>query len=248
VISGVSLGHLRSLLLTIPAALAVTGLMITFAIVTSPIAPAGRWQWFLARAWGAMVLAICRTRVRLRGAARLDAGAHYVVVANHASLLDIPILMRWMPLPIRFLAKQELLKVPFIGWYLRRAGHLTVSRGSVRSSLASMNEAARMIGERRLSVLLFPEGTRSDSGEMQPFKDGAAYLALRAGVPVAPVAIAGSHKLLPARSSHFRGGEVEVRIGEPVSTAGYTLKDRERFTALLEERVRALLASPREAT
>lgn len=219
----------------------MTGLLISIAIATSVAAPAGRWQQFLYRLWALIVLRICGIpRVRVTGAERLDPSSHYVFVSNHLSLMDTPVLLRHLPLPFKFLAKKELLKVPFIGWYLRRGGHLTVDRASIRSSLKSMNECASIIHDRRLSVLIFAEGTRGP-GPLQPFKDGAAYLAIQSGVAAAPIAIVGTNLILPARSSIFGSGEVELRIGEPVSPAGLTLKDRGAFTSLLEDRVRALL-------
>ena len=190
-----------------------------------------------------MVLGIVGARVRVIGAERLDPAGNYVVASNHLSLMDTPLLLGWLPVPFKFLAKRELLKVPFIGWYLNRAGHLTVDRGSIRSSLTSMNECARIIRERHLSVLIFPEGTRG-LGELQPFKDGAAYLAIQSGVPLAPVAIRGTERVLAAKSSHFRSGNVELVIGDPLPVARLTLKDRGALTAELEQRVRALLRSP----
>jgi len=217
--------------------------MITIAVVSSIFSRSKRWQEYLYRKWAAMVLGIVGARVRVIGAERLDPAGNYVVASNHLSLMDTPLLLGWLPVPFKFLAKRELLKVPFIGWYLNRAGHLTVDRGSIRSSLTSMNECARIIRERHLSVLIFPEGTRG-LGELQPFKDGAAYLAIQSGVPLAPVAIRGTERVLAAKSSHFRSGDVELVIGDPLPVAGLTLKDRGALTAELEQRVRALLRSP----
>ncbi|HRJ21405.1 MAG TPA: lysophospholipid acyltransferase family protein [Bryobacteraceae bacterium] len=236
-------GHLRSLVWTIPAAMGTTAVMITIAVVSSIFSRSKRWQEYLYRKWAAMVLGIVGARVRVIGAERLDPAGNYVVASNHLSLMDTPLLLGWLPVPFKFLAKRELLKVPFIGWYLNRAGHLTVDRGSIRSSLTSMNECARIIRERHLSVLIFPEGTRG-LGELQPFKDGAAYLAIQSGVPLAPVAIRGTERVLAAKSSHFRSGDVELVIGDPLPVAGLTLKDRGALTAELEQRVRALLRSP----
>ncbi|HNY39409.1 MAG TPA: lysophospholipid acyltransferase family protein [Bryobacteraceae bacterium] len=239
-----SLGKLRSWLFTIPLEWAVTAVMITIAVVTSVVAPAGRWQRFLYRLWGSMVLGIAGARVRVHHAERLDVNNNYVVAANHLSLMDTPLMLRSLPIEFKFLAKRELLRMPFIGWYLKRGGHLTVDRGSLRSSLESMNECARLIRERKLSVLIFPEGTRG-LGELQPFKDGAAYLAIQSGVPVVPVAIRGTEDVLAAKSSEFRSASVDVIIGEPVPVAGMTLKDRGRLTAELHARVSEMLAESR---
>jgi len=238
------LGKLRSWFFTIPLEWGVTAVMITTAVVTSVVAPGGRWQRFLYRAWASMVLRIAGARVRVHHAGRLDPNANYVVAANHLSLMDTPLMLGHLPIEFKFLAKRELLKTPFIGWYLRRGGHLTVDRGSLRSSLESMNECARLIRERKLSVLIFPEGTRG-LGQLQPFKDGAAYLAIQSGVPVAPVAIHGTEYVLPAKSSHFRAADVDVIIGEPLPVTGLTLKDRGRLTAELHAKVSEMLAESR---
>jgi 1-acyl-sn-glycerol-3-phosphate acyltransferase len=236
-----SLGHLRSLLFTIPVAMAATAIMITFAVVTSLFIPSPDWQQRLYRAWGRIVFFIVGIRYRVRGTENLDPDGNYVVVSNHLSLMDTPLLMQALPIPFKFLAKRELLKVPFIGWYLQRAGHLTVSRGNLRSSIESMNECARLVRDRHLSVLIFAEGTRG-TGELQPFKDGAAYLSIQSGVPAAPIAIVGTEKILPSKSSYFRSGEVELRIGKPIAVDGLTLKQRGELTASLQQRVQDLLS------
>ncbi|MCS7043619.1 MAG: 1-acyl-sn-glycerol-3-phosphate acyltransferase [Bryobacteraceae bacterium] len=244
-------GYLRSWLWTIPAASLVTAVLITAAIATSPFAPAGPWQTRLYRLWARAVLALFGVRVRVTGAEKLPPEGHYVIVSNHLSLADTPVMLLAVPVPFRFLAKRELLRVPFIGWYLRRAGHLTVDRRSVRSSIESLNEAARLIREHSLSVLIFAEGRRSPDGTLQPFRDGAAWLAIQSGAPAAPAAILGTDRVLPAKDSCILPGEVEVRFADPVSPAGFTLRDRAAFTRLLEDRVRSLLAgadSPPQST
>lgn len=235
-------GYLRSWLWTIPAASLVTAVLITVAIATSPFAPAGAWQTRLYRLWARAVLALFGVRLRVTGAESFRPGAHYVIVSNHLSLADTPVMLHAVPVPFRFLAKRELLRVPFIGWYLRRAGHLTVDRRSVRSSIESLNEAARLIKEHSLSVLIFAEGRRSPDGTLQPFREGAAWLAIASGAEAVPAAILGTDRVLPAKDSCILPGEVQVRFGAPVSPAGFSLRDRAAFTRLLEERVRSLLA------
>jgi 1-acyl-sn-glycerol-3-phosphate acyltransferase len=235
-----SLGKLRSWLFTIPVEWLTTAVMISIAVLSSLFLPSQNWQIWLYRKWAAMVLGIAGARVRRVGGESLDLNRNYVIVSNHLSLMDTPVLLRSLPVDFKFLAKQELLKIPFLGWYLKRAGHLTVSRGSIRSSLESMNECARLVRERQLSVLIFPEGTRG-LGALQPFKDGAAYLAIQAGVPVLPVAIWGTQNVLAAKSSHFNSADVELRLGAPVPVEGLTLKDRAQLTRRLEQEVRCLL-------
>ena len=236
------LGHVRSWLWTIPASVLTTAVLITAAVGAVLVAPGGRRQQWFQHTWGAAVLGIVGARVKVVGAEKIAASANYVVAANHGSLMDICVLFGWLPMPFKFLAKRELLNVPFIGWYLRRDGHLTVDRKSLRSSIESTNECARLIREKRLTVLIFPEGTRSPDGELQRFRDGAAFLAIQSGVPVLPVGIVGAYDVLPARSSWFMPGEIELRFGDPISVDGLTARDRARLTARLEQAVRGLLA------
>ncbi len=178
----------------------------------------------------------------MTGAENLRPHGHYVIVSNHLSLADTPVMLHAVPVPFKLLAKRELLRAPFIGWYLRRAGHLTVDRRSVRSSIESLNEAARLVREHSLSVLIFPEGRRSLDGSLLPFREGAAWLAIESGAEAAPAAILVTDPVLPARDSCILPGEVEVRFGAPVSPAGFSPRECAAFTRLLEERVRSLLA------
>lgn len=221
----------------------MTAVLVTVSAVSALFAPAGRWQRRLYRAWAASVLAIFGAKVRVDGAEHLDESANYVIVANHLSLVDVPVIMQSLPVDFKFLAKRELLRVPFIGWYLKRAGHLTVERGNLRSSIEGMNDCARLIHDRHLSVLVFPEGTRSPDGKARHFKDGAAYLCIQAGVAAAPVALSGTWDILPARSSYIMPGEVQVRIGAPVDCSSFSLRERAALTAVLEDRVKDLLSS-----
>jgi 1-acyl-sn-glycerol-3-phosphate acyltransferase len=217
VLSG-RLGHAWSLLFTVPVALTITGTMIALAVTHSSIdrREGVTFRWF--KAWSRAVLGFIGVRVTFDGGAELDPLSPYVFVSNHASLIDIPVLVYTLPAHLRFMAKRELMSVPFIGWWLRHDRHLPVDRSDARAAMRSLNEGAEAVRRHGLSVLLFPEGSRSRTG-IQPFKDGAALLAIKAGVPLVPVAVRGTDRVLPAKSSYLRGGDVHVRIGEPIPTA-----------------------------
>ena len=218
-----------------------TALMIAGYFALVAIRPRSRYRMWFRNNYGLGVLRIVGGgRLCVTGLEHIASGENYVVVSNHASLMDIPAAAGALPLDFKFLAKRELLKVPFIGWYLHRDGHPTLDRRSLRSSIESTNECARLIREKRLSVLIFPEGTRSPDGRLQRFHDGAAYLAIQAGVPLLPVAIVGTSKLLPARSSCFTPAALELRIGVPISVEGLTARDRSTLTASLEQAVAQL--------
>jgi 1-acyl-sn-glycerol-3-phosphate acyltransferase len=155
--------------------------------------------------------------------------------------MDIPALLSVLPHQFRFFAKKSLYRIPFLGWHLKRAGHIPVDRSNARASLKSMSEGARMVAERHVSVLLFPEGGRAPVG-LREFKEGAAYIAIKAGVPVVPVAIVGMRPLLPMGSIHIRSGRVVVRVGDPIPTAGLKLSDRMDLTERLYAEISGMLA------
>jgi len=231
---------LRSLLFSTPLIALATIVMWTCSLVASLFDPHGNSQHRMARIWGRMLLAVSFIRVRAEGVEKLDPGANYVFVSNHASYMDIPALLSTLPHQFRFFAKKSLYRIPFLGWHLKRAGHIPVDRSNPRASLNSMTEGARIVAERHVSVLLFPEGGRAPQG-LREFKEGAAYIAIKAGVPVVPVAIVGMRPLLPMGSIHIRTGRVTVRIADPIPTAGLKLSDREDLTQLLYGEISGML-------
>jgi 1-acyl-sn-glycerol-3-phosphate acyltransferase len=232
---------LRSLLFSTPLIVLSTVVMGTLSILASLLDGTGNTQHHLARVWAKSLLAFGLVRVRTEGLDRLDPAATYVFVSNHASYMDIPAILSELPFQFRFFAKQGLYKIPFLGTHLKRAGHLPVDRSNARNSLKSMTEGARIIAQRRISVLLFPEGGRSPKG-LREFKEGAAYIAIKAGVPVVPMALAGMREVLPMGSIHIRSRRVALRIGDPISTAGLKPADREELTRRLYEEISRLLA------
>lgn len=230
------LASLRAALLTDPLIVLATILMGTASLVTSLFDSSGRAQHGVARLWARMLLRIGGVRVRVEGLERISPDSSYVFVSNHLSYMDTPLAIAHIPAQFRFLAKKGLFLVPFIGYHLKRAGHIPVPRGDARASLRTMAESARILRERGVSVLVFPEGGRSP-GAMQEFKEGAAYIAIKAGVPAVPVGIVGTREVLPMDSLLVKGGEARLRIGEPIPTSGLTIHDHRRLTQELRERV-----------
>jgi 1-acyl-sn-glycerol-3-phosphate acyltransferase len=216
---------LRSMLFSTPLLFLATIFMGTVSLLASLVDGSGRSQHAIARVWARMLLAVCFIRVRVEGLEKLDPHASYVFVANHASFMDIPAILARLPYQFRFFAKKGLYKIPFLGTHLKRAGHLPVDRSNVRASLKSMSEGAQYIMQRQISVLLFPEGGRSQH-TLQEFKEGAAYIAIKAGVPAVPMGLVGMRELLPMGAGHIRAGRTVLRIGDPIPTAGLKLSDR----------------------
>jgi len=236
---------LRSALFSVPLIAISTIAMDLISMLVSFFDRSGNIPHRIARLWGKMLLAVSFIRVRVEGMEKLDPKANYVFVSNHASFMDIPALLSTLKHQFRFFAKKGLYRIPFLGWHLRWAGHIPVDRSNARASLKSMSEGARIISERHISVLLFPEGGRSATG-LRPFKEGAAYIAIKAGVPIVPVAIVGLRDLLPMGSGHIRSGRVTVRIANPIPTAGLKTGARAELTARLQDEIADMLQGSAE--
>ena len=234
---------LRSLLFSTPLIVLSTILMGSLSLIDSFFDRTGNSQHRIARVWARMLLAASCMRVHIEGLEKLEPSGVYVFVANHGSFMDIPALLATLPYQFRFFAKRELFSIPFLGTHLHRAGHLSVDRSSPRASLKSMMEAARIIRQRRVSVLNFPEGGRSLVG-LGKFKEGPAFIAIKAGVPVVPVAIVGARKLLPMGSIHLGSGKILVRVGDPIPTEGMDSAARMPLTVRLHAEISQLLARP----
>ena len=233
----------RSLVFSTPLFVLSTIVMWTCSVICSLFDPSGNSQHRMAQIWGRMLLAASLIRVRVEGLGNLDGHGPYVFVSNHASLMDIPALLASLPFQFRFFAKKGLYRAPFVGWHLKRAGHLPVDRSNARASLKSMSEGARIVAERGTSVLLFPEAGRAPEG-LREFKEGAAYIAIKSGAPVVPMALIGMREKLPMGSLHVRSGRVVLRIGKPIPTQDLKLHDREALTAQLYLEIAAMLDAP----
>ena len=234
------MSQLRTLLFSAPLIVLSTVVMGALSMLASLFDGSGNSQHYVARWWAKSLLAFSFIRVRVEGLENLDPAAGYVFVSNHQSLMDIPAILSRLPYQFRFFAKKGLFGIPFLGTHLKRAGHLPVDRSNARNSLKSMSEGGRIIAQRGVSLLIFPEGGRAPKG-LREFKEGAAYIAIKAGAPVVPMAINGMRELLPMHSVHIRSGRVRLRIGEPIPTTGMKLSDREELTRRLYDEVAKLL-------
>ncbi len=194
----------------------------------------------IARTWSRILLKGSFIQTKTIGLEKLDPHRNYVLVANHSSYMDTPVIVASIPLQFRFFAKRELFSIPLLGTHLGRSGHFPVDRDNVRASLKSMSEGAKAIASKNVSVLLFPEGGRS-LDHLQEFKEGAAYIAIKAGVPIVPIAIVGTRQILRMHTSQVRPGLAKIVIGDPIETAAMTIQDRERLTVELHTRIAEML-------
>jgi len=175
----------------------------------------GRAYHNVGRFWASSVLLLCGLRLTVRGKEYLDPDSNYVYVCNHASLFDIPVVMAGIPDQIRLVYKKELEKIPIFGWCLKWGPYIGIDRSNRIEAKRSVEEAARKI-HNGASVLLYAEGTRSADGKLQPFKRGAFNLAVQSGVPVVPLTINGTFRILPKHSMSVRPGTVEMIFGLPI--------------------------------
>ncbi|MCI5158460.1 MAG: 1-acyl-sn-glycerol-3-phosphate acyltransferase [Candidatus Electrothrix sp. AUS1_2] len=192
------------------------------------------------RTWGKVLCHIANIRVRVEGREHLDPAKPYIFIGNHSSMADIMSFSGYIDHDFRWIAKKELFSIPIFGPGMRAVDFISIDRSRGREAVKSLNDAAQRIAD-GASVILFPEGTRSPDGHLQPFKTGAIMLALKAGVDVVPVGFNGTHQALPKGKLLSRGGEVVLRIGKPVSTKNFKAKDKQLLAELLHQKVAELL-------
>ena len=192
------------------------------------------------RTWGRSICRLAGVRVRIEGAENLRPDQTYIFVGNHVSQFDIFSFQGYFPHDFRWIAKKELLRIPFFGTAMLRSGIVFIDRSHGREALKSLNRAAERIAG-GTSVLIFPEGTRSVNGRLRPFKTGAVILAIKAGVQVVPIGFNGTYSILPKGKFLANSGIITIRIGTPISTDSYTPGDKQKLTHHLHDMVAELL-------
>jgi 1-acyl-sn-glycerol-3-phosphate acyltransferase len=232
---------LRAYFITAPLIVLATIGFGLVSLIISLFESSGRRQIGVARVWARFLLWGSGIHVKADGLDKIAPGGSYIFVSNHLSYMDTPVVLANIPVQFRFLAKSGLFKIPLMGTHLHRAGHIPVPRDDARAAVKTMNMAAQAMRDRGISLLIFPEGGRSETGELAAFKEGAAYIAIRAGVPLVPIALKGTREVLPFGSGHVRSGPVSMRIGDPIPTDQIQLRDRGRITAELRERIASML-------
>lgn len=210
-------GRLRAIFVTAPLIVGATVVLGTVSLVASFLDRTGRTQEVCAGLWVGFLLGVASVRVVTRGIENVLPGRGYVLCPNHQSQMDVPVLIRTFPGPLRFTAKKELFRVPFFGWHLGRAGHFPIDRENARAAVRSMRRATGVLGK-GVSMVVFPEGRTSSDGRIHPFRRGAFLLAADSGAEILPVTILGTRRVLPPRSWLLASGTVEVTIHPAVSS------------------------------
>jgi 1-acyl-sn-glycerol-3-phosphate acyltransferase len=231
----------RTVFFLIPAISLYTVVLGTLSIGSSLFEKRGHFAHWCARTWSRLILVTTGVRVEVIGLERLEAGRTYFFVSNHQSIYDIPILFGSLPYQLRIIAKESLGRFPFLGWHLQRTGHMLVDRS--RPNRTKIFGWASRLTTQGLSLIVFPEGTRSRDGRVSRFKGGSFYLALDAGIPVVPLSIVGSrHVMLKGRLATYPG-RVRLVVHEPIDTSTLEGTDARAFG----ERVRQIVGPEAES-
>ncbi len=202
----------------------------------------GNAHWPLrmaSRVWSPGLLFGAGVRLQCEGFDAIDFSRPHIIVANHQSIIDVCCLFRALPLPLRFVLKQELARVPLVGAYARAMGMVFIERQAVRRASRRLRDAQGLVLAGH-SLCAFPEGTRSRGGGVGPFKGGVFRLAIETGIPVLPIAIDGSGDVLPSAGFRVRPGRIRLLAGTPIPTAGLALSDRQDLAARSREAIVAL--------
>ncbi|MGD9075774.1 MAG: lysophospholipid acyltransferase family protein [Desulfobacteraceae bacterium] len=208
-----------------------------WALILSIFDKRGRLTHFYAAVpWAKVILWVCGARVKVKGRENVDRYEPRIYLSNHQSYFDIFTLLAHLPADFKFLLKQELMRIPLFGFAMKRAGYIAIDREEPRKAVKSINEAVSKINE-GASMLIFPEGTRSEDGKLQPFKTGGFRLALKAGCDVVPVAITNSRNIVPKGSLKINKGTIAMNIGTPISVKGYSKKDMDKLMAQVREAI-----------
>lgn len=201
----------------------------TIALLFGWLGPRGRFIFWVARTWSRGVLFFSGVRAVPVFERRLDPKGQYIFMANHRSLFDIPALLTTLPGQTRFLAKKSLFQIPIFGWAIKAGGFVTIDRKDLSTARDSFAVAVDQLAKQGVSVLVFPEGTRSISGKMLPFKRGGFLLALKSTLPIVPVGIAGSREVQPKRSFRIRPGRIQVHYGSPMPVQAFGVSKKQEL-------------------
>jgi 1-acyl-sn-glycerol-3-phosphate acyltransferase len=233
----------RSNVLQAPALALATAVCGTIALLVSLVEKSGRVQHRIARVWARGCLWSAWCGLRIHGAENLRKYPVAVYASNHTSYMDTPIVFAALPFQFRILARKTLWSWPFIGWFLQRSGQMPIDTENPHATLSSLGGAVKALRS-GMPLFVFPEGGRTLEGQLQPFLSGAAYLAIRAQVPLVPLAINGAYDLLPIHTRHFYPGKLALTVGEPIETRGMTVRQMDELTNRLRDAIEAMIEQP----
>ena len=201
----------------------------TVSIIGSIFSGSGKLQHYCMRRWSKDNLWLSRARVEIEGLQNISTAGPQIIIANHSGLHDILSLSACLPIQFRWIAKKSLFRVPFMGWHMRRSGYIAIDRENPREAARNIMEAAREI-QNGVSAIAFPEGTRSRTGNLSRFHSGAFSLALRTGVPLVPVTLEGSYRVIVPKTLRVNPGVIiRIRIDRPIDLSSYARVEKHRL-------------------
>jgi 1-acyl-sn-glycerol-3-phosphate acyltransferase len=237
------LSRLRSYFILDPLVWVYTLVMGILALPGGLFDRSGRRLHWFSRAWSWLIMKTILSPVKVTGLDKIDTSKPHVYAVNHASALDIPVLYVYLPFQFRIVFKKELLSYPIVGWQLKRSGQVCIDQQKPTNSIAAIRSAVKSL-KAGMPLVIYPEGGRTPDGEIKPFLPGAFFLAIKAQVDIVPVALVGTYELLPMNTYHIKCRPLEMRVGEPISTAGLTMRDMEVVSAKVKKAMEDLYYAP----
>lgn len=229
----------RSYLVLNPLVYLYTFILGTLSLLSSLFDRSGRVQHGFARLWSWLILKTAMCPLTVEGLKNINLDRAAIYASNHQSAFDIPSLYVGLNFQFRIMAKKELFRYPFMGWHLKRSGQIPIERENARSSLKSLVRASETV-RGGMPLLVFPEGGRTPDGTIKPFLGGAFYVAIKAGVPVVPMALVGTYEALPMNSYVIRAHPVRLIVGQPISTEGLNPRDMDTLAAKVQKAIEEL--------
>ena len=220
---------------------------VVLGLVSIPVSLFGDRERILhsfASSWSWMIMKTIFSPVKVTGLDKINTKRPYVYAVNHASALDIPVLYVYLPFQFRIAFKKELLSYPIVGWHLTRSGQVCVDQQNPAGSIGSIRSALKSL-KAGMPLVIFPEGGRTPDGEIKPFLPGAFFLAIKAKVDIVPIALIGTFDLLPMNTYHIKCRPLEMRVGDPISTAGLTGHDMQSLSDKVQKAVTDLYTKSR---
>lgn len=230
-------GGLALLIAPILVFICIWAILISYYIFGQSAKHCRKYPGYVSR----LICFFAGVKVRIEGIDKIKTDQLYIYTGNHVSQFDIFSFHGYFPCPAIGLGKQELFAIPIFGHALRCLGHIPINRKGGKEAMKNLNRAAERIRKGALSVLIFPEGTRSVDGNLLPFKEGAMLMAIKAGVPLVPIAFIGSHSILPKNRLLPKSGTIIIRVGKPIETQGLAAKERHILANRVQNAVAALL-------
>ena len=236
----------RTNVVHIPLMTLTTMVCGSLSLLVSLVEKHGRAQHRIARFWARTLVFFAGSSLRIRRGENLLRYPVAVYASNHTSYMDTPVIFAALPFQFRILAKKELWPIAFIGWYLDRSGQIPIDTQNPRATLSSLSAGVKALRS-GIPLFVFPEGGRTPNGELQNFLSGAAYLAIRAQVPLVPIALSGVYDLLPIHTRHLYPGELTLTAGEAIDTKGMNVRQTYELTERLRAAIQELSCQPESA-